>query len=45
MFLNSISFRILTYKRGLKVENQDFKEIYGEDQEFDEDVDSLDLDE
>jgi len=27
------------------VANQDFKEIYGEDQEFDEDVDSLDLDE
>jgi len=27
------------------VENEGFKEIYGEDGEFDEDVDSLDLDE
>jgi hypothetical protein len=43
MLLNSISLRISTLKKRLKVED-DFKEIYEDDEEFADDVDSLDLD-
>ncbi len=43
MLLNSISLRVSTLKKRLKVED-DFKEIYEDDEEFADDVDSLDLD-
>lgn len=43
MLLNSISLKVSTLKKRLKVED-DFKEIYEDDEEFADDVDSLDLD-